>query len=222
MPVFVMRVWIPDRPGALGVVASRIGEVGGDLVGIEILERGAGRAIDELMVELPDESLVPRLVAGLREVADVDVETVHRASLALRDARLDALLLAAALVERRSPGELLATLVRELKAALEADWVTVVEEAAETVTFSDSLESAPSVGWLMAFVRGMGSAQDVAREPSGPDDVAFGRLGSSGVAVIIGREGRPFRARERRQLTAIARIAGCRLTELRNRATALG
>ena len=48
-----MRVWLPDRPGALGAVASRIGAVRGDLVGVDILERGAGRAIDELVVELP-------------------------------------------------------------------------------------------------------------------------------------------------------------------------
>src|SRR5439155_782373 len=68
MGVFVMRVWLPDRPGALGAVASRIGAVRGDLVGIDILERGAGRAIDELVIELPDNSLVPLLTA---EVADV-------------------------------------------------------------------------------------------------------------------------------------------------------
>lgn len=30
---YVVRVWMPDRPGALGQVASRIGAVGGDVVG---------------------------------------------------------------------------------------------------------------------------------------------------------------------------------------------
>src|SRR5258708_2115710 len=59
MRSFVVRVWLPDRPGALGAVASRIGSVRGDLTGIEILERGGGRAIDELIVELPSEDLVP-------------------------------------------------------------------------------------------------------------------------------------------------------------------
>src|SRR5437763_179071 len=46
MTTYVVRVWVPDRPGALGAVASRIGAVRGDLVGVDILERGAGRAID--------------------------------------------------------------------------------------------------------------------------------------------------------------------------------
>ena len=44
MHLIRLRVWLPDRPGALGAVASRIGGVKGDVVGIEILEQGAGRA----------------------------------------------------------------------------------------------------------------------------------------------------------------------------------
>ena len=48
MPTYVVRVWVPDRPGALGAIASRIGAVRGDLIGVDILERGGGRAIDEL------------------------------------------------------------------------------------------------------------------------------------------------------------------------------
>ena len=51
METYVVRMWLPDRPGALGQVASRIGAVRGEIVGIDILERGAGRAIDELVVE---------------------------------------------------------------------------------------------------------------------------------------------------------------------------
>ncbi|MBA3304000.1 MAG: amino acid-binding protein, partial [Acidimicrobiia bacterium] len=61
METFVVRLWLPDRPGALGQVASRIGAVRGDVVGIDILERGAGRAIDELVVQLPDGDLVDLL-----------------------------------------------------------------------------------------------------------------------------------------------------------------
>ena len=49
-----------------GQVASRIGAVRGDVVGIDILERGAGRAIDELAVELPDDEPRPAAGAGDR------------------------------------------------------------------------------------------------------------------------------------------------------------
>ena len=70
MSTWIVRVWLPDRPGALGQVASRIGAVRGDVVGIDILERGAGRAIDELVVELPDASLVSLLLAEIDQVDD--------------------------------------------------------------------------------------------------------------------------------------------------------
>ena len=58
---YLVRVWLPDRPGALGQVASRIGAAKGDVVGIEILERGAGRVIDEIVVELASPALVELL-----------------------------------------------------------------------------------------------------------------------------------------------------------------
>ena len=50
-----MRIWLPDAPGVLGAVAAEIGAVQGNVVGLEVLEREAGVAIDELVVELPDE-----------------------------------------------------------------------------------------------------------------------------------------------------------------------
>src|ERR1700704_5004145 len=97
MTTFVVRVWLPDRPGALGAVASRIGAVRGDLVGIDILERGAGRVIDELVVELPeapdgnDAALLGLLIAEVSQVDGVDVEDVRPSIENLADPRVDAL-----------------------------------------------------------------------------------------------------------------------------------
>ena len=59
----------PDRPGALGLVASRIGAVKGDIVGIEVMDRHDGTALDKLSVILPDAELIPTLE---REIAEVD------------------------------------------------------------------------------------------------------------------------------------------------------
>src|SRR3954454_1508645 len=102
MQTFVGRLWVPHRPGALGQVASRIGAVRGDVVGIDILERGAGRAIDELVVELPDASLVSLLLAEIDQVDGVDGEDVRPAPAELADPRLDALQTAALLVGAES------------------------------------------------------------------------------------------------------------------------
>ena len=76
MGTYVVRVWLPDRPGALGQVASRIGAVRGDVTGIDILERGAGRAIDELVVELPDDELLPLLIDEIGQVDGVEPRVV--------------------------------------------------------------------------------------------------------------------------------------------------
>ena len=43
----------PTGPARWAAVASRIGAVQGDVAGIEILERGAGRAVDDIVVDLP-------------------------------------------------------------------------------------------------------------------------------------------------------------------------
>src|SRR5918995_6469863 len=97
VPTFVIRMWLPDRPGALGQVASRIGAARGDVVGIDILERENGQAVDELVVELPDARLVDVLVAEVRKVDGVAVEEVRPLVNALHDPRLDALEAAAQL-----------------------------------------------------------------------------------------------------------------------------
>lgn len=76
---YVVRIRLPDRPGALGQVASRIGAVGGDIVAIDILERAGGRAIDEFVVEMDGDHLVELLRTEIHEVDGVEVEDVSRA-----------------------------------------------------------------------------------------------------------------------------------------------
>jgi hypothetical protein len=125
---YVVRVWIPDRPGALGAVASRIGAVRGDVVGIDILERGADRAIDELTVELPDSGLVDLLVNEINAVDGVSVEDIRPVRDGVRDPRLDALETAAKLVEATSVDELLGSLARHVVRDFGADWAAVLDD----------------------------------------------------------------------------------------------
>lgn len=75
---YVVRIRLPDRPGALGQVASRIGAVGGDIVAIDIIERAKGRAIDEFVLELDGDHLVELLRNEIHEVDGVQVEDVRR------------------------------------------------------------------------------------------------------------------------------------------------
>jgi hypothetical protein len=205
METFVVRVWVPDRPGALGQVASRIGAVRGDVVGIDILERGAGRAIDELIVELPDADLISLLLAEIDQVDGVDVEDVRPAPAQHADPRLDALETAALLVGAGSPGELLAALVAHARRDFGAEWAVVVDLDERVLLASHG--APPPPGWLVAFVAGSESSAAVCSGECGPDDVAWGSLGLSRLALLLGRQGRPFRSKERHQLAALCRIA---------------
>ncbi len=212
-----MRVWLPDRPGALGQVASRIGAAHGDVVGIDILERGANRAIDELVVQLPDGGSVELLVAEIRMVEGVDVEDVRPAADSRRDPRLDALETAAMLVGATDVDELLGLLVQHSEIDFSADWAAVVDPEAPQVVAA--IGGHPSAGWLHAFIEGSRLSARVVAGEAGPDDVAWAPLVAAHLNLVVGRSGRPLRARERRQLSALARIADTRWSEVVVRAS---
>jgi hypothetical protein len=209
---YVVRVWMPDRPGALGQVASRIGAVRGDVVGIDILERGAGRAIDELVVELPDESLLDLLLTEIAAVDGVDVEDVRPAAESLRDPHLAALESAATLVAATNLDDLLGLLVLHVHVDFSAEWAAVIDPEQREIRAGDG--AVPPAAWLDAFIEGSRSSATVAAHEAGPDDIAWAPLPSSGLNLVLGRGGRPLRARERRQLGALARIADTRCLEL--------
>ena len=217
METFVVRVWVPDRPGALGQVASRIGAVRGSVVGIDILERGAGRAIDELVVELPDASLVSLLLAEIDQVDGVDVEDIRPAPAQIADPRLDALETAALLVGAASFAELLDSLVAHARRDFGSEWAVVIDLEDRTLLASHGAPPPPA--WLVAFVAGSESSAAVRAGECGPDDVAWAPLGAATadqarLALLLGRQGRPFRSRERQQLAALGKIAQYVMTNL--------
>jgi len=77
MARFLLQIRLPDRPGGLGAVASRIGAVGGDIVAVDILTRGGEHAVDEFVIELAGDHLVSLLLSEIHEVDGVDVVEVR-------------------------------------------------------------------------------------------------------------------------------------------------
>jgi hypothetical protein len=212
METFVVRVWLPDRPGALGQVASRIGSVRGDVVGIDILETGNGQAVDELVVQLPDAGTVDLLIHEVSQVDGVKVEDVRSVGDGVHDPRLDALETAAILVGASTPTELLEAVCEHAGRSLSAQWVAVVE--LDTGAVRGGTPTVPSPEWLCAFLLGSRSAAALSGFDAGTDDVAWAPMASANLALVVGRDRTPYRARERRQLAAIARIVDTRLREL--------
>ncbi len=197
----VVRLWLPDRPGALGQVASRIGAVHGDVTAIDILERGGGRVIDELVVLLPESVSVDLLAKEIGNVDGVAVEQIRVVVDHRPDSATAALQLAADVAAVPLPDRL-ATLVSGLLRAADAEWVVAMDDD----TLLHQLGEPPDLGWLVAFVAGSGHLDPAGPAASAPADVLWARLPSSGVTVAAGRGERAVHEQERARLALLARI----------------
>lgn len=230
MPLFVVRVWLPDRPGALGAVASRIGSVRADVVGIDILERGAGRAADELTIDIEDPQHVDLLIKEIGQVDGVDVEHVRPARAVLGDRAVEALDLAAAIASATDREELIDEVVSGTAALFGADWVAAVSMARPPAVVSSVGDDLPSAEWMAAFAFGAASGADA--EPSGVSpraatgggvvigELACASLGESvdhgrdGLELLLSRRDLPLREVERSLLERLSSLARTRLAAL--------
>lgn len=198
----VLRVWMPDRPGALGAVATRIGAVGGDLVGIEIVERGAGRAVDDLSVELPSPELLELLVGEIHDVEGVDVEDVRFPHAAAQDPAIHALEVAEDVVAAAGAELQDEALVAGAASLLSAEWSAMVTLEDSRIVHSVG-EEVPDGRWLVGFAQGIAEGADAVQ------DVAASLLPGGHEALVLGRSRPALRERERRilaQLCVLARM----------------
>ena len=197
----VLRLWLPDRPGALGLVASRIGAVRGDVLAIDILERGGGQVVDELVVSLPSGTPQELLVTEVGAVDGVAVESVREAPVGRPDPALALFELGAQVAEactggHTDPIEVLGT---GIVAALDADWVVVVGGEGERFCHGEP----PDPRWLAAFLDGSEHLQP--GDTQGPTDVLWARLPRASVFIAAGRASRAAHQRERIRLQILAR-----------------
>lgn len=191
---------MPDRPGALGQVASRIGAVRGDVLAIEILEQGGGRAIDEVTVALPDDDLLPLLTAEVDAVDGVSVESIRVVDPDRTDASLSALALGAAIAESPPP-ERLDVMVQGIQRFSETDWVAVLRAGERVATVGE----APDLGWLTAFLAGSEHLDGL--DDSAPSDLLWASMTTAGLTVAAGRTGNPIHERERVRFSLLVRLA---------------
>jgi hypothetical protein len=76
--VHLLRISLLDRPGALGAVATALGEAGANIHAMEVVERAGGYVVEDFLVRLPPGRLIDTLVAACHKVPDVSVEWVSR------------------------------------------------------------------------------------------------------------------------------------------------
>jgi hypothetical protein len=76
---YLLRVELPDVPGSLGRVAATIGEAGGDIEAIEIVEkRRDGTAVDDVLLEMAPTAMPDSVVSACNALDDVRVIWISR------------------------------------------------------------------------------------------------------------------------------------------------
>ena len=222
MARFLLRVKLPDRPGALGAVASRIGGVRGDVVAMEIAGRAQGDAVDEFVVELADEEHLALLVSEVAEVDGVSLEMVRPVNRSQPASRSGAYASALALLTERTYHGVLTALATEALDELDALWAAVLDLQEPSLVASAG--SVPAAPWLAAYVA------EARRATSAPiaaptraavvDDVSFVSvvdLAAWDLILLVGRPGWAIGPGERETLEGLAQLADARWSDLAER-----
>ncbi len=195
---YLIRVKLPDRPGALGAVASRIGSVGGDVVSIDILERENGIVVDELGVGLAGGNLIGLVREEILEVDGVSIESIRPLEGAIPDRHAELLDVAAELFKQRSPAELLEHLASRVRRSLASDFCAVLEADGSDVVVCEGERVGEEV--IDLCVSGVSKASD-------RSDLAVAPMVHARKLVIVGRDDPVIRAGERRWISTMADLA---------------
>ncbi len=77
---YLLRVELPDVPGSLGRLASAIGEAGGDIEAIEIVEKrhDEGTAVDDVLLEVDPSVMPDSIVSACTRLDGVSVVWISR------------------------------------------------------------------------------------------------------------------------------------------------
>ncbi|MCV7357321.1 ACT domain-containing protein [Mycolicibacterium fluoranthenivorans] len=210
MPSYLLRVQLEDRPGSLGSLAVALGSVGADILSLDVVERGAGYAIDDLVVDLPVGAMPDSLITAAEHIQGVYVDSIrpHTGLLeAHRELELIDHIAAAA--------DKLQMLADEAPKVLRVGWCSVVRLTGgglETVVGSPGAPEtlAQTAPWLPIEHAAVldGSAPWVPQVWRDIDTtLAAAPLGDHGTAVLLGRPGGPaFRPSEVARLGYLAGI----------------
>ncbi|MEU4314916.1 amino acid-binding protein [Nocardia sp. NPDC024068] len=208
---YLLRVQLPDRPGSLGSLAVALGTVGADILSLDVVERGAGFAVDDLVVEIAPNALPDTLITAAESLGDVRVDSIRPYSGVLDTHRELELIDNVA----NARDDRLQVLVDGVPRVLRVGWSTVLdigEQGAYRVVGSQSAPQtqAGSVPWMplqkpLALDGDADWVPEIWRDMD--TKLAAAPLGPSTKALLLGRPGGPdFRPSEIARLGYLAGI----------------
>ncbi|MEB3049739.1 amino acid-binding protein [Mycolicibacter sp. MYC123] len=199
MSSYLLRVELDDRPGSLGSLAVALGSVRADILSLDVVERGQGSAIDDLVVELPAGSMPDVLITAAERLDGVRVHSV-RPHTGLLDAHRELELIdhVAAAGARKAK---LQKLVDEAPRVLRVSWCAVLR-ADESERGFRRLARSPgtpetevgAVPWLpIEHPTTLDNTADWVPEVWRNMDIALAAapLGNPSTAIVLGRTGGP-------------------------------
>ncbi|GLZ35442.1 amino acid-binding protein [Lentzea sp. NBRC 105346] len=208
---FLIRVQLPDRPGTLGAVATALGAIGADILSVDVVERGAGVAIDDLVVELPSGRLPDTLITAAESIDGVEVDAV-RPYAGILDTHRE-LELVEDIAEEPQKG--LEVFTEGVPKIIRAGWAVVVASSGGGLTRLSSSSAAPETRmvnppWFpLERATVLDGEEEWVPEPWRElgTELAATPLGKPDRVLVVGRPGGPmFRAAEVARLAHLAGI----------------
>jgi hypothetical protein len=133
-----LRVELPDQPGSLGRVTWTLGVLGADVAQIYVLEREAGRALDDITLEWRGHPR-DRLLSSLRSIPGVRPVGLWAAR-STPEAMPEAAVIASMVT---APARALSTLMDAAPLVLAANWACVANSAGAVLMASPEAPAHP-------------------------------------------------------------------------------